>query len=326
MKEKVLKMLLETDGFVSGQKLCEELNVSRTAVWKCISKLKEEGYEIESVTNKGYHLSESPDLINEKAIKSRLNTKFWGQTTVYYDEIDSTNNAIKRLAEDNGKEGLLAVAEIQTAGKGRRGRNWVSPKGIGVWMSFLLRPQILPSNASMLTLVSAMAVRKAVEKVSGLNTAIKWPNDIVISGKKICGILTEMSAELDWINYVVVGIGINVNTTEFPDEISNVATSIFLECNEKISRSQLIAEFGSAFEEYYDKFLKTQDLSLLIDEYNANLANMDNKVKILEPSGEYEGISKGINEFGELIVIDNEGNEKIVRSGEVSVRGIYGYV
>ncbi len=311
---------------MSGQKLCEELNVSRTAVWKCIGRLKDEGYEIESVTNKGYRLCSSPDVINEKAVKSRLNTKFWGQNTVFFEEVDSTNNAIKRMAEEGAAEGTLAIAEIQTAGKGRRGREWLSPQKTGVWMSFLLKPAISPVNASMITLVSAMAVREAVCRVSGLEAVIKWPNDIVVSGRKVCGILTEMSAELDWINYVVVGIGINVNTTEFSEEISKTATSLFKESGRKISRSQLIAEFGAVFEDYYDEFLKTQDLSLLMDKYNKNLANMNNKVKIIEPTAEYEGISKGINKMGELIVIDSDEKERIVRSGEVSVRGIYGYV
>ena len=215
---------------------------------------------------------------------------------------------------------------MQTAGKGRRGRNWSSPKGSGIWMTFILRPQIGPDRASMLTLVSAMAVQKVIEKETGLKAVIKWPNDIVVNGKKVCGMLTEMSAELEWINYVVVGIGINANTKKFPEEIADVATSLSIELGRDITRSNLVAGFGAAFEGYYDRFIKNGDMSDLMDEYNKNLANLDNKVKILDPKGEYTGISKGINKEGELLVTDEDGNERIVRSGEVSVRGIYGYV
>ena len=326
MKEKVLKVLMQTEGYVSGQSLCRELNVSRTAVWKCINQLKEEGYVIDAVTNKGYCLRQSPDVINAEAVKSRLHTKFWGQETVFFEETDSTNNVIKRMAEEGAAHVTLAIAEIQTAGRGRRGRQWASPKGNGIWMSFLLRPEILPQNASMLTLVTALAVRQAIFKVCQLPVLIKWPNDIVIGGRKVCGMLTEMSAELEWVHYVVIGIGINVNMEEFPEEIRETATSLRMECERKINRSSLIAAFGEAFEEYYEQFMKTGDLSLLMEEYNQYLVNCGKKVKIIDPAGEYTGVSAGINAQGELLVTDEEGSLRTVRSGEVSVRGIYGYV
>lgn len=326
MKEKVLKVLMQTEGYVSGQSLCRELNVSRTAVWKCINQLKEEGYVIDAVTNKGYCLRQSPDVINAEAVKSRLHTKFWGQETVFFEETDSTNNVIKRMAEEGAAHGTLAIAEIQTAGRGRRGRQWASPKGSGIWMSFLLRPEILPQKASMLTLVTALAVRQAILKVCQLPVLIKWPNDIVSRGRKVCGMLTEMSAELEWVHYVVIGIGINVNMEEFPEEIRETATSLRMECERKINRSSLIAAFGEAFEEYYEQFMKSGDLSLLMEEYNQYLVNCGKKVKIIDPAGEYTGVSAGINAQGELLVTDEEGSLRTVRSGEVSVRGIYGYV
>lgn len=326
MKEKVLRVLTQTDGYVSGQSLCNELNVSRTAVWKCINQLKKEGYIIEAVTNKGYCLRESPDVINEESVKCKLDTKFFGKNIVFFEETDSTNNVIKRLAEDGAEHGTLAIAEIQTAGRGRRGKNWSSPKGSGIWMSFLLKPQLTPQKASMLTLVTAMAAREAVYRETGVETVIKWPNDIVVNGKKVCGILTEMSAELDWIHYVVVGIGINVNTESFPAEIKDVASSLWLETGKKVNRSRVIAAFGEAFERYYEQFIRMQDLSLLKEEYNSHLANLNNKVQIIDTAGEYTGISNGINELGELLVTDDEGRVHAVRSGEVSVRGIYGYV
>lgn len=326
MKEKILKMLSEADGYVSGQRLCEELKVSRTAVWKYINRLKEEGYVIEAVTNKGYCLKERPDVIHAEEIKSRLKTRYWGQETLFFEEVDSTNNAAKKMAEEGAPHGRLVIAEIQNAGKGRRGRSWSSPKGTGIWMTFILRPQINPPAASMLTLVAAMAVRKAIYTETGLETVIKWPNDIVANGKKICGILTEMSAEPEWINYVVIGIGINANTEVFPDDISSVASSLFIETGKKVNRSCLVAAFGNAFEDYYNRFMEKGNLELLTEEYNSCLANYNNQVRILDSVGEYVGISKGINRLGELLVTDSEGGERVVRSGEVSVRGIYGYV
>lgn len=326
VKEKVLKVLTGAEGYVSGQSLCNELDVSRTAVWKCINQLKEEGYVIDAVTNKGYCLKECPDVIDEEAVKARLNTRFFGKNVVFFEETDSTNNVIKKLAEEGAEHGTLAVCEIQTAGRGRRGRSWSSPKGSGIWMSFLLRPGIEPEAASMLTLVTAMAACKAISVKTDINPVIKWPNDIVANGKKICGILTEMSAEVDWIHYVVVGIGINVNTESFPEDISKVASSIRMETGKRINRSSLIAAFGEAFEEYYELFLKTQDMSLLKEEYNSHLANLNNKVKIMDASGEYTGTSQGINNQGELLVTDDNGILHVVRSGEVSVRGVYGYV
>lgn len=262
----------------------------------------------------------------EEAVKSQLNTRFWGQKLICLEETDSTNNEIKKMAEKGAKHGTTVIAEIQTAGRGRRGRSWSSPKESGIWMSFLLRPKIAPQNASMLTLVAALAVRDAIFQTTQLKTLIKWPNDIVAGGRKICGILTEMCAETDKIHYVVVGIGINANMEAFPEDIKDVATSLFLECKRKIQRESLVAAFGEAFEKYYEKFLQTEDLSLLMEEYNQYLANCNNKVKIIDTSKEYTGISGGINAQGELLVTNEEGELQVVRSGEVSVRGIYGYV
>ncbi|MGN0160549.1 MAG: biotin--[acetyl-CoA-carboxylase] ligase [Lachnospiraceae bacterium] len=326
MKEKILKILKDADGFVSGQHLCEQLDVSRTAIWKAINQLKKDGYEIDAVTNKGYCLKNCPDLVDEQTVAPKLDTKSWGRNLLFFEEVDSTNNVIKKEAENGAPAGTLAIAEIQTAGRGRRGRSWSSPKSSGIWMSYLLRPEIAPGNASMLTLVAAMAARKAIYQETGLETLIKWPNDIVVHGRKVCGMLTEMNAEVDWVHYVVIGIGFNVNTKEFPEEIRPVATSLQIEMGHTVNRSNIIAKFGKAFEEYYDLFLQTEDLCQIMEEYNKNLANNGKEVRIIETNNEYTGVAKGINEMGELIVMGDDGQEHIVRSGEVSVRGIYGYV
>ena len=203
MKAKILRLLRERDGYISGQEICEKLAVSRTAVWKAVGQLKEEGYVIEAVQNKGYRLSEVPDLVTREEIVSRLETEWAGHPTVFLEKTDSTNNEAKRLAEAGASHGTLVVAEFQEAGKGRRGRSWASQRGTGIWMTILLKPEFPPAQAAMLTLVAAMAVADGIQEVTGLHAGIKWPNDIVLSGKKVCGILTEMSAEPDYINHVV---------------------------------------------------------------------------------------------------------------------------
>ena len=326
MKGEILKLLKETDGYISGQELCERFGVSRTAVWKVINQLKEEGYEIEAVRNKGYILKGSADVLSKEELESTIHTKWAGANVAFFEETDSTNNEIRRLAEQGAPHGTLAVAERQLGGKGRRGRVWTSPAGVGIWMSMLLRPEIDPMAASMLTLVMALATRKGIETATGLRSEIKWPNDLVLNKKKICGILTEMSTELMEIQYVIPGTGINVNQTEFPDEIKATATSLRIESGKLQKRSEIIAAIMAAFEGYYDTFLKTQDMSGLIEEYNANLVNLGNEVCVLDPAGEYRGVSEGINKDGALLVRLSDGTLKEIISGEVSVRGVYGYV
>ncbi|MEE0958819.1 MAG: biotin--[acetyl-CoA-carboxylase] ligase [Lachnospiraceae bacterium] len=327
MKEKILRMLKETEGYVSGQEICELLGVSRTAVWKNINQLKEEGYEIEAVQNRGYILKQTADSLSEFEIKSEINGCEWFAEDIYfYHEIGSTNDECKKLAEEGAKHGTLVVAEKQTKGKGRRGRSWESPKGTGIWMTLLLRPDIEPYNSSGLTLVTAMAINKAVQEITGLDAKIKWPNDIVVNGKKVTGILTEMSAQPEMINYIVIGIGINVNTEEFPEDIAKTASSLKIESGKTIKRSSIIALFGKYFEQYYAKYIKTQDMSLLIDEYNKELINVDRQIKVLAKENSYTGIAKGINRHGELIVETENKELKNVVAGEVSVRGLYGYV
>ncbi|MCI8274313.1 MAG: biotin--[acetyl-CoA-carboxylase] ligase [Lachnospiraceae bacterium] len=325
MKTKILKLLREKEGYLSGQEICGQLAVSRTAVWKAIGQLKEEGYVIEAVQNKGYYLVSAPDLVTKEEISSRLKTAWAGHPTVFLPKTDSTNNEAKRLAEAGASHGTLVVAEFQEAGKGRRGRSWTSQSGTGIWMTILLKPKFPPSQASMLTLVAAMAVADGIEAVTGLAAGIKWPNDIVLAGKKVCGILTEMSAEPDYINHVVVGIGINVNIREFPEELRERATSLILEQGKPVSRAAVIAAVWKAFEKYYDSFIKTADLSFLREEYGARLLNKGEVVCVLDPKGSWEGIAGGIDENGRLLV-ETEKQVRTVDSGEVSVRGVYGYV
>lgn len=326
MKDKILQMLKEADGFISGQEICSRLSVSRTTVWKGINQLREAGYIIEAVNNKGYCLGESPDVLSEQELGSILHTKWFGKKILYFDSIDSTNNELKRQAEKKVCHGMLAVAEEQTAGRGRRGHSWVSPPGTGIWFSFLLKPDIAPDKASMLTLVAAMAVSHAISEKTGLEAEIKWPNDIVVNKKKVCGMLTELSAELSCINYVVIGIGINANIREFPEELKTIATSLHIESGKHIKRAEMIEAVGRYFEKYYDAFIQAGDLSPIIDEYNSMLANVGKQVRITAIESEQVCTAIGINPQGELLVEDGNKNVTAIRSGEVSVRGLYGYV
>ena len=318
--------------YTSGQVLCEKLGVSRQAIWKNILQLKEAGYQIESQPNKGYRLLESADRLVGADIESRLTPDCLCRRVECLETVDSTNTRAKQLAELGEPEGTLVVAEEQTAGKGRRGRGWASEPGIGIWMSLILRPQLKPQQAASVTLVAAMAVAKGIRECCGLETGIKWPNDVVINGKKICGILTETSSEPDYIHYAVPGIGINANTPEFPEELRDRATSIYLETGKKTDRNALIAAVMNAFSDYYRRYLETADLSLLKDEYDAMLVNMNREVLILygmvedaDPEKSEKGVAKGIAPSGALLV-ETEAGLKEVLSGEVSVRGVYGYV
>ena len=326
MKEEILRLLRSADGYISGQELCNRFGVSRTAVWKAINQLKEAGYEIEAQQNKGYRLMAAPDLMTEAEIKSLMHTEWVAKEVLYFDTIDSTNTTAQELAEKGYPSGTLVVADKQESGKGRRGRSWVSPSGTGIFMTLMIKPDINPNNASMLTLVAALAVAKAITSVTGEEALIKWPNDIVVNGKKVCGILTEMNAQFDYINHIVVGIGINVHNESFPEEISQMASSLMIEAGGKrFHRAQIIAETMSYFEQYYDTFLKTQDLSALVREYDELLVNRNKSVRVLDPKEPFDGKAMGITPKGELIVETWE-SRKLVSSGEVSVRGIYGYV
>lgn len=326
MREKILQLLKEQEDYVSGQDICGQLGVSRTAVWKNIKALKEAGYQIDSVNNRGYKLLAEPDKLSETGIRGYKNTQWIGETIVYKDSMDSSNTRAKLMGENGAENGTLVVTDCQTAGKGRRGRSWVSPTGMNCYFTALLRPDILAEKASMITLVAALALAKAIKETAQLDTMIKWPNDVIANGKKLCGILTESSTDLEYINYVVVGIGVNCNQTEFPDEIKETASSIRLETGKKVNRCQLLGSFLTNFESCYEIFLKTEDLSGLEREYNSLLVNRNREVKIIEKERERVLTAMGIDKTGALLVKDAEGNQEAIISGEVSVRGLYGYV
>ena len=345
-----MRQLREADDYVSGQQLCETLGVSRTAVWKIIKRLKEDGYPIEAVTNKGYRLLsvEGRDLFNKEELERRLETRWAGHPLIFTEETGSTNADIIRLSDQGYPHGTLAVTSKQTAGKGRRGRTWISPPDVNVYMSILLLPDFRPETAPMLTLVMALAVYRACEELygdkGGLGTGqpgdigekcrfgIKWPNDIVVSAqggnwRKICGILTEMRLEEKEIRDIVIGTGLNVNQTQFPEEISETAGSLALALGHPVGRAELTAEVWKCFEEYYEAFTRAQSLAPLKEEYERALVNRGKTVRVLDPRSPYEGVALGISDEGELLVQpDGEAEVREVGTGEVSVRGVMGYV
>lgn len=326
MKSEVLKLLRDSSEYISGEELCSRFQVSRTAVWKVIKGLRSEGYEIEAVTGRGYRLKETPDILSSSELESVISTKWLGRNLVYLPTTDSTNTQAKLLAEQGAPHGTLVAADMQTGGRGRRGRTWIQKSGENISMSLLIRPEIKPDNASMLTLVSAASIKRAIEELAGTRVEIKWPNDLIINGKKICGILTEMSAEQDYIHYVVPGFGINVSGTSFPEDIKSFASSIYRETGKRISRSLLIAGILKELEKDYESFILEENLAFIKDEYNSCLVSLGREVRVLDPKGEFNGISRGITDMGELIVECEDGRQCLVSSGEVSVRGLYGYV
>jgi len=334
IKDDVLILLKNTDEYVSGQYICDKLGVSRNAVWKAVRKLKEEGYVISGVNNKGYRLEINSDILNTKEIEEALFDNTFVDRVIFVDSVDSTNRLAKEYDDMNieaesirkSKKTILFVADEQTSGRGRRGRTWNSPKGSGIWMSFLLKPNIETYKAAMITLTAALAVANAIKTTTGLDAFIKWPNDIVVNSKKVCGILTEMSADIDGIKNVICGIGINANITEWPNELKDTACSLKSESGVVCIRKNLIAKTVENFEIYYKIFLKDGSLKNIRLEYESMLANKSREVVVLDTNGQYTGIANGITDTGELCVLKNDGSLVFVVSGEVSVRGVYGYV
>lgn len=325
MKNKILNLLKEKDGFISGEKIAKDFNMTRAGVWKHINSLKEEGYIIESISKKGYRLISTPDILSYEEIEPYLKTLLIGRNLHYYNSIDSTNNKGKEIAYSE-KEGTLIVAEEQVLGKGRLGRDWMSIDGKGIYMSIILKPDLEPMKVSRITLIAAAAVNKALLK-QAIESSIKWPNDILINGKKICGILTEVSGELNMLDYVVIGIGVNVSLskTDIPKELKDIATSINMEEGKAINRKQLMANILNEFEDFYMDFKENGNISRVVKICKENSAVLGKEVNVIKGNQSRRGIAIDISNTGELIVEFDTGIEKIY-SGEVSVRGLDGYI
>jgi len=312
IKDKILEKLIKNKGkSISGEQLASELSVSRTAIWKHIKVLKDEGYMINSSTNIGYSLNETPDMLTSGEIKAGLRTKVIGKDIKYFKETESTNIIAREIASSVG-EGTVVIAESQTSGRGRLGRKWISPEG-GIWLSIILKPRIEPVYAPRITLLAGVSVAKTMQGF-GLPAKIKWPNDILVNGKKVCGILTEIGAEVDIIDYLVVGIGIdaNVDTSTFPEEYRDNSTSLEKEMGHKINRVEFVQKLLEEFEALYTKFQK-DGFSQILEEWRNMSATIGQWVKITAQMRTIYGEAIGVDNEGALIVETGEGHlEKIV--------------
>jgi BirA family biotin operon repressor/biotin-[acetyl-CoA-carboxylase] ligase len=329
MKNKILEELKAGNGqAVSGGEISRKLGISRTAVWKHIGRLRREGYSIESQTNSGYKLVGSPDVLSLSELGPFLHTSFIGRNIIYLDSTASTNTYAKKTAEKPFREGTVVIADEQTEGRGRLGRHWISTKGKGIWMSIMLKPDILPADAPKLTIAAALAVSRALQSCCQLEAKIKWPNDVIAEGKKLCGILTEMSAEADEIKYVIIGIGINANMEieDFGPEVSTIATSIKIERAGTVLRKAIVASVLYEFEEIYRDFVRDGSIRPFLDEYRSRSAVLGKEVRVKGRYEETTGLATDISEEGHLVVRLADGSSREIMSGEVSVRGLQGYI
>jgi BirA family biotin operon repressor/biotin-[acetyl-CoA-carboxylase] ligase len=319
-KKKILDIFYKNTGdFVSGEDISQKLDVSRASVWKHINKLREDGYDIEAVPHLGYRITSAPDKLFGYEIDRDLKTKTFGKNNIYhYESVDSTNDKAYELAEKAEPEGTIVVAESQARGKGRIGRKWVSPKGGGIYMSLVLRPDVETDEIPTITLIAAISAAKAINRICSLSVRVKWPNDIIINGKKAGGILTEIKAQPDKVDFLVLGIGLNVNTPH--GKLPHAGTSLMEECAQNVSRTELVKYFLENFEKDYTKFKKEGFVSLR-DECKAASSVLGNRVKVSEHHKIYEGRAVDIDEKGALILKMDDGSKKRVFSGDVTLKG-----
>lgn len=319
MRQDILEYLLEHKGqYVSGQKISELFGISRTAVWKHIHVLKERGYIIESFTKKGYCLQQAPELLQVDKLKQNLEGHLLGNTIYYYEKVDSTNNICKRFGMTDAPEGTIVIAEEQTGGRGRLERSFMSPFAKGLWFSILFRPPFAPMESSKMTLLAAVAVAKAVKK-KGLSCQIKWPNDILVGSKKLVGILTELNASMESINYLVMGIGINtdISKKEVPRDLKKIVTSFEME-EVPVNRMDLLQDILSQLEHYYD-IAKEVGFGPILEEWRTLSGMLHQNVAVMSHGKEYEGQAIDIDDDGNLLVQTDRGIQKVI-AGDVRVR------
>ena len=319
LDDEILELLRESKNkYVSGEVLSKKFKITRTAIWKHLNTLRGAGYDIESHTHLGYMLKGVPDLLLPAEISKGLKTRFVGQELYCLNEIGSTNDFAVGLAEHGSKEGVVVIAEKQTKGKGRLGRKWVSPKGAGLWFSLILRPKLNPYHSSKITFIAGLAVLDAVSKL-GVNASLKWPNDVLVGKKKLCGILTELKAESDIISHLVIGIGLNVNfeKADFPVELKTIATSMYIETGNKSARIKILQDILLNIENYYEQF-KEDGFEPILRKWKQYSATIGNRVKIKTDLGVTEGFAQDIDDDCALIVRLDSGKIERVVTGDVS--------
>jgi BirA family biotin operon repressor/biotin-[acetyl-CoA-carboxylase] ligase len=314
MQEEIIGFLKKKDGYVSGDHIAQRLGISRQALWKHIQELKEDGFDIVAVPHLGYRLESSPDRLFDFEVLSGLNTKFVGKKIYYFDSLSSTMDEAMRLGIDGAEDGVLVLAESQTKGKGRLGRPWASPKYKGIYLSLILRPNILPVQAPILTLLAAVSACEAIKENTGIEPKIKWPNDIIVNNKKLAGILTELNAETDEVRFVVIGIGLNVNNDE--KSLPAGATSLRQHKNESLNRVSLLQALLRKIEENYLSFQKKGPRSI-IDKWRENSVTLGERVKVDCKSQHIEGHAADIDTDGGLLIRLDSGITKKVMTGDV---------
>lgn len=317
--EKILKALRENKGnYISGEELAEPLNISRIAVWKHVQTLRGEGYRIESKPRRGYRLLRSPDLLLPWEIKDGLRATFIGHDIRYFEEVSSTQEVAKKLANNGAKEGVIVIAERQRSGRGRMGRDWFSPTG-GVWLSVILRPRT-NLQVQRFTLLAGVAVTRAVNRFYGLEAKIKWPNDILVNGKKVCGILAEVSAEMDSINYLILGIGVNVNVnlSSAGGKLLQTATSIKDVLGRKVSRVGFVQVMLEELEQLY-RLLSVEGFKPILSEWKERSGTLGARVRVSFRDEEFEGWARDVDEDGFLIVELGDGALRRVVAGDVHI-------
>lgn len=331
-KYEILRMLKQRHPeFISGEELSRHFKISRTAIWKYIKSLKAEGYILEAYSKIGYRLVDSC-IFNGFEIAGNLETDIIGKKVLYFKTLDSTNNYAKKIALEGAEEGLAVVAGSQTEGRGRLGRKWNSPFGSGIYLSIILRPVLPPEAVQGITLAAAVAVTQAMEKITGIKPGIKWPNDLLLDGRKVCGILTEMNTEMERVNFIVLGIGINYNRQydEFPAELAGKATSLGAYAWDRgidIKESGMLDMLRAVLQEIdkvYNKIINNRS-SEVLDKWKEYSVTLGREVRIISGSTEYAAVAEDITGDGKLIVRCSDGNVKAVQSGEVMLRGVSGY-
>jgi len=312
VKVEVLKLLSDA-GFVSGEYIAKHLGVSRTAVWKQIKSLQNIGYEIESIKNKGYRLVSRPDIPIAEEVTLGLDTKVIGKDIYYFKSLPSTNLFAKKLVKDGVKEGAIIVSDIQLSGRGRKNRNWLSPEG-GLWFSVVLYPHIPPERSMLLTMASSVAIVQGIKETTDLYPVIKWPNDILINDKKVCGILTELDAEMDCINYTIIGIGINVNN-KLSEDLQKKATSLIQETGSQVSRVKLLRSILKCFDENYSKLI-SGDYESIRDSWFFHANIVGREILVHGEKTMLKGVVSSVDESGCLILDTGDGRVRVV-SGDV---------
>ncbi|HXY54877.1 MAG TPA: biotin--[acetyl-CoA-carboxylase] ligase [Nitrospirota bacterium] len=318
-KDKILKYLrLSKAGFASGEELAMKLGISRTMVWRHIKALEREGFEIEAVPSRGYRVTSEPDILRKGDIGQGLKTRMIGKSIHLFREVESTNTLAMEMASRGALEGTVVIAETQTGGKGRVGRKWISPKG-NLYLSVILRPEMPLNKAPMITLMGAVATATAIRKQCGVHAVIKWPNDILIAGRKASGLLTEMSAEQDRIRHIVLGIGIdvNMNIDELPPEVRQIATTLEAECGRKIDRQSLLRQLMRELDAWYQVFLAAE--KGVLAEWKVLNVTIGNSVAVSGTGETFQGIAKDIDNEGRLIVEISDGTMRTVAAGDVSL-------